>query len=62
MIQYYFNPKDPSVGPSTDSIVRIEDSIVSFIPISEQNRDYRAYLEWVAEGNEAPIWDPSILD
>ena len=30
-------------------IVRIEDN--ASIPIDESNKDYQAYLEWVAEGN-----------
>jgi hypothetical protein len=27
-----------------------------FIPFDEGNRDYRAYLAWVAEGNTAEEW------
>lgn len=27
-------------------------------PMSEDNRDYRTYLEWVAEGNEPQPWNP----
>jgi len=30
-------------------IVRIEDNAT--IPMDEGNRDYQAYLEWIAEGN-----------
>ena len=30
-----------------------EDNMQYSIPISEGNRDYQEYLEWVAEGNTA---------
>ena len=30
----------------------------SFIPTDEGNRDYQAYLAWVAEGNVAEEWTP----
>ena len=30
-----------------------EDNLVYSIPISEGNKDYQEYLEWVAEGNTA---------
>jgi len=30
----------------------------SWIPFDEQNTDYAAYLEWVAEGNTADEWTP----
>lgn len=30
-----------------------EDNMQYSIPISEGNRDYQDYLEWVAEGNTA---------
>jgi hypothetical protein len=32
-------------------IVRVSDN--AFIPMSEANTDYKQYLKWVAEGNEA---------
>lgn len=32
--------------------IQREDGAI--IPVSEDNRDYREYLEWVAEGNTAP--------
>ena len=31
------------------SIIRLND--YASIPINEHNRDYREYLEWLAEGN-----------
>ena len=29
-----------------------EDGNVAIVPVSEDNRDYQEYLEWLAEGNE----------
>jgi hypothetical protein len=34
----------------TSFIVRIADN--AFIPMSEDNTDYQAYLKWLSEGNE----------
>lgn len=34
-------------------VKRIDDS--AFIPMDEGNTDYKKYLEWVAEGNEAEV-------
>ena len=28
-----------------------QDNIICYVPIDEENKDYRAILEWVAEGN-----------
>ena len=33
-----------------------EDGSESNIPSDESNTDYKKYLEWVAEGNEAEEW------
>ena len=30
-----------------------DDGTLSFIPMTEENTDYQAYLTWVAEGNTA---------
>lgn len=47
---------------SGDMIYRVEDA--AWIPADPANTDYRAYLAWVAEGNEpepAPI-QPVLAD
>lgn len=36
------------MGPAT-CVKRLSDN--AFIPMSEGNTDYQAYLKWVAEGN-----------
>ena len=36
-----------------DVIVRIEDNAI--IPTDPNNYDYKVYLAWVAEGNEALV-------
>jgi hypothetical protein len=41
------NPNLPSTVPTF--IKRLSDN--AWIPISEENTDYQAYLKWVAEGN-----------
>lgn len=33
---------------------RVEDDV--WIPLAEGNRDYQAYLAWLAEGNTADEW------
>tara|TARA_R100000152_G_C6638669_1_gene83993 strand:+ start:248 stop:424 length:177 start_codon:yes stop_codon:yes gene_type:complete len=48
---------DPEFGP-TNTIQRIaEDGVKTCIPMIEANRDYKEYLEWVAEGNTAEAAD-----
>ena len=36
-----------------DTVFRLSDN--AFIPFDEGNTDYKQYLEWVAEGNEAEV-------
>ena len=45
------NTIDPITGDSivNSSILRKEDN--AFIPKDSENRDYQAYLAWVADGN-----------
>jgi hypothetical protein len=35
---------------STMYIIRMRDNV--FIPFSDENTDYKEYLQWLAEGNE----------
>jgi hypothetical protein len=39
-----------SITDQTSSVERLADN--AFIPFDLANTDYRAYLEWLAEGNE----------
>ena len=41
---------------NSNSVVRISDN--ACIPFAEGNRDYREYLDWLAEGNEPEPADP----
>jgi hypothetical protein len=58
MIQYFMYNNTLNEKP-IKNIVRIIDEIVSFIPISETNIDYKQYLEWLAEGNVVEEWNPN---
>lgn len=35
---------------SPEYVVRLSD--MTFIPLNEENADYREYLKWIEEGNE----------
>jgi hypothetical protein len=37
-------------GQQFNSVKRLSDG--AYIPFDETNKDYRKYLEWIAEGNE----------
>lgn len=39
-----------------DDITIRRDSDGACIPMNESNKDYKQYLEWVAEGNTAEEW------
>ena len=43
--------KDPITDTQTTLKRQDEEGIVVYVPISEDNRDYQEYLEWLAEGN-----------
>ena len=51
----YKKTKDSEGNVRTDQIKRISDG--AWIPFDEENRDYQAYLAWVAEGNTAAAAD-----
>ena len=42
---------DPMTNEISTTILRVADQ--AFIPNDPANRDYQAYLEWVAAGNKA---------
>tara|TARA_A100001515_G_C4576140_1_gene211433 strand:+ start:1319 stop:1495 length:177 start_codon:yes stop_codon:yes gene_type:complete len=49
-IRYKKYADDPDLG-STNTIQRItEDGVKTCIPMVKANRDYKEYLEWVANG------------
>ena len=41
--------KNDPLRNETCTIIRLSDN--ANIPVSEQNRDYKEYLKWLAEGN-----------
>ena len=43
----------------TDIIIRKSDNAI--IPFDEDNKDYREYLEWVAEGNTAEAAEEYVI-
>ena len=49
---------DTLTGNPIDFILRKEDK--AQIPKDELNRDYQAYLAWVAEGNTAEAADQTV--
>lgn len=51
------NPITNELGPI---VRRIDDG--ANIPPDPNNRDFAAYLEWVAEGNTATEWEPPGLE
>lgn len=48
-------------NPMGDTCIRKDDGngVVLLIPMSSNNTDYAAYLEWVAEGNTPEPWPPA---
>jgi hypothetical protein len=49
MIQYKYL-KDSYANISQDVVLKISD-VTSCVPNDENNRDWRAYQEWLEEGN-----------
>jgi len=50
MKTFYLNPIN------NETIIMVENNIVSCVPIDEANPDYQQYLAWVAEGNTPEEW------
>ena len=46
-----------NIDGDVSSILTERNGLVIAIPISEDNKDYRKYLDWVAEGNTAEAAD-----
>jgi len=49
--------KDPFTGQTSGVKKQTQSNVEAFIPLNEENRDYQAYLAWVAEGNTAEAAD-----
>lgn len=46
-----------SSHPNSEGMIVVQnENSTTFIPMNENNTDYKKYLEWVAEGNEAEEW------
>ena len=52
MKTFYLN----STNINNDTVVMVENSIVSCVPADEANSDYQQYLAWLAEGNTPEEW------
>lgn len=37
---------------SSEVIKRIDGALISFVPNDPQNKDWQAYQEWLAQGNQ----------
>jgi hypothetical protein len=49
-MDYRVAPPDPITGAPAAMVQRLSDG--GFIPFDADNRDYRAYLQWLALGNQ----------
>jgi len=50
MAEYQLIAPMPGIETQMRTVLRIADQ--AYIPFDEANRDYQAYLAWLAEGNE----------
>lgn len=46
--------QQPMAGMPANSGIIVRGSDNAFIPLALANRDYQAFLTWIAEGNAAP--------
>jgi len=62
-MKYYklFTPKD---AIKEHVLIAWGDGSFMSVPIVDDNdgAEYKAYLDWVAEGNEASVWGPDAPD
>lgn len=50
MVKYKLVIMSPATEPNC--VVKTDGEVTTAFPMNEENRDYREYLEWVAEGNQ----------